>query len=91
MCSAVAISDAFPGGRAASPVAFAIGEPETIARLGNVAVSEGIVDVIGSAGDHNNDNDNDDDDDQKGDTDAERAADTAGAESSLGGLGSFVT
>ena len=89
MCSAVGVSLA--GAIDASPVAFTIGVPETTAPLGNVTVSEGTVDVIGSAGDHNNDNDNDDDNDQKGDTDAERAADTAGAESSLGGLGSFVT
>ena len=75
----------------AVPIAPAIRTPETASRLGDIAVSEGFVDIIRSAADGDNDDDNDDDDDQERDADAERAADTASAEAGLGGLGSFVT
>ena len=89
MCSAVGTA----GARAvnAGPVAFTIRTPEAGARLGDIAVSEGVVNIISSAAHGDNDDDNDDDDDQEGDADAERAADTASAETGLGSLGSFVT
>ena len=74
----------------AGPIAFAVIVPGAGGLINCVAVSECIADIIGSAAHGDNDDDNDDDDDQEGDADAERAADTASAETGLGGLGSFV-
>ena len=89
MYSAVCIA----GARAvnAVPVASTIRTPEAGGALGDIAVSEGVVNIISSAAHGDNDDDNDDDDDQEGDADAERAADTASAETGLSSLGSFVT
>merc|ERR1740123_1507550 len=84
--SAVAVARA--SSAAAGPIAFAVIVPGAGGLINCVAVSECIADIIGSAA--HGDNDNDDDDDQEGDADAERAADTASAETGLGGLGSFV-
>ena len=89
MCSAIGVASALAV--AAGPIAFTVRSPEAGAAFGDVAVSEGVVDIISSAAHGDNDDDNDDDDDQEGDADAERAADTASAEAGLGGLGSFVT
>ena len=90
MCSAIGAASALAVATA-GPIAFAVRSPEAGAAFGDVAVSEGVVDIISSAAHGDNDDDNDDDDDQEGDADAERAADTASAETGLGSLGSFVT
>ena len=90
MCSAIGVASAYVA-TVAGPIAFAVRIPEAGSAFGDVAVSEGVVDIISSAAHGDNDDDNDDDDDQEGDADAERAADTASAEAGLGGLGSFVT
>ena len=90
MCSAIGVARALAV-TTAGPIAFTVRSPEAGAAFGDVAVSEGVVDIISSAAHGDNDDDNDDDDDQEGDADAERAADTASAEAGLGGLGSFVT
>ena len=58
--------------------------------VSGISPAVGASDVIGSAANHHHDDDDDNDDDQEGDADAERAADTASAETGLGGLGSFV-
>ena len=90
MCSAIGAASALAV-TTAGPIAFAVRSPEAVIRFDDIAVSEGVVDIISSAAHGDNDDDNDDDDDQEGDADAERAADTASAEAGLGGLGSFVT
>ena len=87
--SAVAVARA--SSVVAGPIAFAVIFPGAGGLVDHVAVSESIADIIGSAAHGDNDDDNDDDDDQEGDADAESAADTAGAETGLGSLGSFVT
>ena len=87
--SAVAAALALVAG-VAEPIAFAVPGPVAGGFVLLVTVSEGAADIIGSAAHGDNDDDNDDDDDQEGDADAERAADTASAETGLGGLGSFV-
>ena len=89
MCSAIGAARALAGN--AFPIAVTVIIPGAVSNFGDIAVSEGVRDIIRSAAHGDNDDDNDDDDDQEGDADAERAADTASAEAGLGGLGSFVT
>ena len=90
ICSAIGVASALVA-RVAGPIAIAVRIPEAGAAFGDVAVSEGVLNIIFCAAHGDDDDDNDDDDDQAGDADAERAADTASAEAGLGGLGSFVT
>ena len=89
-CSAAAISRALVV-LAARSIAFAIPLKEATSVVFLSSIASSIFKIIGGAGDHNDNDDNDNDDDQEGDADAKSAADTAGAETGLGGLSSLVT
>ena len=69
MCSAIGAASALAV--ATGPIAFTVRSPEAGAAFGDVAVSEGVVDIISSAahGDNDDDNDDDDDDDDEYDED----------------------
>ena len=80
----------YAGDVVAGLLASAVGVKKAVLFAGDAAVVESLVDVIGSVADHHHDDDDDNDDAKEGDADAESAADTASAESGLGGLGAFV-
>ena len=88
-CSAAVTSRALVGLALSYAFAIPLKEATSVVFLSSIASS--IFKIIGGAGDHNDNDDNDYDDDQEGDADAKSAADTAGAETGLGGLSSLVT
>ena len=94
VCSAIGVTLARLVSKVASSISFAVQVPATIANFCSVAASERIGEgssLICCAADSDDDDDNNDDDDQQWDANAKRTADTAGAESSLSGLGCFIT